>query len=302
VADTTEALLDSGRPNDSFVVVDVAATPPSWLAKARMRTLEHPMAVDSNDVAMKRNFAVALSKALHWRTILFVDDDVQTISRAQLSRAVDLLDGRDRGGHPRQVVGWKFHRFPDFSAVGHAYGSGSQERPAFIGGGALAIYCPAPVPFFPAIYNEDLLFVLPALRDDPQSVCVVGTLKQDEYLPFDSATTARQEFGEVLAQGLYLLNREAGHSSTAGDPEFWRGVLADRAAFLGSSATRLDRVGKASAVACLRLARAQHTGEWPQLLADYVNDWESDLLLWRGAVGTLPTMTDLREAVRTLGW
>jgi hypothetical protein len=219
-----------------------------------------------------------IARGFGWRTVLFVDDDVQAIPRHELVRAAELLDGVDRGGVPRKLVGWTFDRFSDLSTLGHARSRAADERVSFVSGGAMAIRCDPLPPFFPPVYNEDLLVELELLRKDPDSVCVVGTLTQDAYDPFaDPARAVSQEFGEILVEGW-------SRNPTPIDlrrPAFWAQVLVDRGTLLTASATMLEEREMIDGARALRAAYAAHQSYSPQLLVRFVDDWAHDMGLWR---------------------
>lgn len=108
----------------------------------------------SKDIAEKRNFAISLSQRMRWQTLFFLDCDV-TIGDRDLRVARELLT--DAPG----VVGFRANDFPDNSASSHIYRYLGGSVGTFIGSGALAINVSSSVPFFPSIYNEDWLFMLP---------------------------------------------------------------------------------------------------------------------------------------------
>jgi hypothetical protein len=75
----------------------------------------------------------------------------------------------------------------------------------FVTGAVLGVHCNSlPLSFFPDIYNEDWFFFADeaASRRLPR----VGSATQAEYDPFASPDRARrEEFGDLLAEGLYAL-------------------------------------------------------------------------------------------------
>jgi hypothetical protein len=289
--DTANLLRSHRWSANSYLVVDVNDYIPQFCGTA-----------ESSDLGAKRNLGLALARMLSWENVLFLDDDVQALTKSQLRRTRALLLGNDRGGRARKAVGWAFERARDFSIVGHAYLYEVEVSPSFASGGALAVNCVTPTPPFPTIYNEDLLFLLGLLRRDAHSVCVAGTLRQDEYDPFsDPARAASQEFGDALIQGLYSLHLKGASLETAKAPVFWEALLIDRRALQTESAARLARIGVDGGVKCVEAASAQHNESWPQQLADYVSLWETNVQMWHMTLNTLPKVTDLHRAAKELG-
>ncbi len=83
------------------------------------------------------------------------------------------------------------------------------RQDVFVTGAVLGVHCNnLPLSFFPDIYNEDWFFFAKeaAARRLPR----VGTARQAEYDPFASPERARrEEFGDLLAEGLFALFGEA---------------------------------------------------------------------------------------------
>ena len=290
-AGATLVVLASGRTTaraaelllgkDSCIVLKTPPDPGGLL----FRTSRHPCATTATDISRKRNSALALARRRGWRTVLFVDDDVQAIERQDLRYASDLLAGADRGGIPRRMVGWAFDEFGDFSVVGHACRRQTAGPVSYVGGGAMAITCDSRAPFFPPVYNEDLLVGLTMLAEDPTSVCVTGTLKQDAYAPFaDPARASAQEFGEVLTEG-YARQPDPTELHT---PQYWDSVLQDRRKLVREAAAGLEQRGVTEGVLAMRFALATHGSDWPELLAGFVGDWAHDRSAWQKHLSSLP--------------
>ena len=89
--------------------------------------------------------------------------------------------------------------------VCHARRDARLPQDVFLTGAVLGVHCNnLPLSFFPDIYNEDWFFFAreAASRDLRQ----VGQATQIEYNPYASPDRARQEeFGDLLAEGLYAL-------------------------------------------------------------------------------------------------
>ena len=135
---------------------------------------------------------------LGWRRIFFLDDDIQGYQLSDLQSTVSML-----GSCPS--AGMRVSSFPDNSAVCHAHRATGGLQDVFITGAALAVDCQQNTGFFPHIYNEDWLF----FYEDASTGRLGssgGKVTQLRYDPFaDAQRAAWQEFGDVLAEGLYAL-------------------------------------------------------------------------------------------------
>ncbi|MET9230021.1 hypothetical protein [Lentzea sp. NPDC003310] len=260
------------------------------LPQAVLRTFRNPCALDRGDVSAKRNAGLVVARMLGWRTVLFVDDDVQRITATELRRAASLLAGADRGGAPRRFVGWTFQECPDFSVVGHAHAQGDRAPVIFAGGGAMAMACGPDVPFFPPVYNEDVLVELKIMQDDPDAVRVVGDLRQDAYEPYsDPEKAASQEFGEFLLEAW----RRNPSPDELGERGFWLSVLSDRKALLAVAEQKLLRLDVREGVRAVRAARAAHRLDWPDSAMAFVEDWGHDEGTWAEFMRSLPAVGGL---------
>ena len=98
---------------------------------------------------------------------------------------------------------------PDNSVVCHARRLAGMSQDVFVTGAVLGVHCNnLPLSFFPDIYNEDWFFF--AEEAAPRRLPRVGRARQLEYDPFANPDRARrEEFGDLLAEGLYALFGEA---------------------------------------------------------------------------------------------
>ena len=194
-----------------------------------------PVCVNPNgDLSTKRNLGLLFAKMLGWSGIFFMDDDIRGVSWADLSATVSML-GRYRS------VGMRVTDYADNSVVCHAHRATGADQDIFVSGSVLAINCHKPFGFFPEIYNEDWLF----FYDD----LLTGRLgwsgrdvTQLPYDPFENVERAeRQEFGDVLAEGLYALLHIDSDLSTMPD-RYWNEFLAIRKRLLEEIIWRADSV------------------------------------------------------------
>jgi hypothetical protein len=116
--------------------------------------------------------------------------------------------------------------FPDLSVICHLEKLSGEDIIPFLSGSFLFIRPFSSYYFFPKIYNEDWLFMLPHIID--KTICSFGSIRQLSYDPFNNEYLAGfQEFGEIIAEGLYALL-----SSNAYDFRFkkeaWEHVINER--------------------------------------------------------------------------
>jgi hypothetical protein len=249
------------------------------------------------DLSAKRNLGIVLSRLLTWSRVLFLDDDITELNPADVLRAGGLL-----GTH--NAVGLHVCGFHDHSVVCHAYRDAGGSQEAFIGGGALAVHVQRSTSFFPEIYNDDWFFLLDGDKGI-QPVAVTGQVKQYPYDPFRNPERARaEEFGDVLAEGIYwLLDQHL--SITDADQAHWARFLDKRRQFIDrvlamvASSNDLDSAQKARRTAALKGSLGRLALITPQLCVNYLRAWRSDRQEWQRYVEELPVGLD-RE--RALAW
>ncbi len=175
-----------------------------------------------------------------WNKILFVDDDITQVRSTHIERLASVLDR-----HP--VASTVSRHFPDNSVVCHARRLAGLDQDVFVSGAVLGVNLRhATLSFFPDIYNEDWFFFArhAAARNLPK----IGEVRQAEYLPFDDPRrAAREEFGDLLAEGLYALFENTpgwdfGDQLTAATrASHWRLFIESRLAMIEEIKARLSR-------------------------------------------------------------
>jgi hypothetical protein len=250
------------------------------------------------DLSLKRNLGLLIGRTAGWRTLLFLDDDISGLSAPSVRRAVGTLQYHTAVGMPAT-------RFPDNSVVCHARRLvlGDQQD-VFVSGSALAVNLPAANSFFPEIYNEDWLFLAPHV--DLRRVSKNGTVNQQTYYPFDTPErAARQEFGDVLAEGLlgYLHHNKL---DSPPDAHYWNAFLRRRRDLISIAHETCRRRGRIGLLArdareALHKAREVSKGIDPKVLVEYVEAWKADLISWRRHLSGIPTLGDLDKALAELG-
>ena len=258
---------------------------------------ELPKACDlfTTDLSMKRNIGLVLARMQGWRRIFFLDDDIRDIAYPDLQRTVDMLGSFSAAGL------WVTD-FPDNSIVCHAnrYTGGSQG--VFVSGAALAVDCESDIGFFPDIYNEDWLFMF----DYASAGKLANSSLQATqlcYYPFAKAGRAAwQEFGDVIAEGLYTLlhlGLDVAHATRA----YWGDFLEARRSFLEAILTRLPnaypemrdeiQMSVQQAEKCLQTIK-------PDLCERYVQAWRYDLADWKQRTAAIAVVPSIEAAAQEM--
>jgi hypothetical protein len=257
-----------------------------------------------SDLSAKRNLGLLIARLHGWNKIAFVDDDV-TLSRTDnIARLAGQLD-------EHQVAGMVVRRHPDNSVVCHARRLAGLTQDVFVTGAVLGVHCNSlPLSFFPDVYNEDWFFFAKeaAARKLPR----VGNARQAEYDPFASVDRARrEEFGDLLGEGLYALIGEAESTLSFDDhlraatATYWSRFIEARRQVLTETMTLLvgflDRNGHSlrvsSAVASLEAAEGQLNKITADLCVDFINAWREDLTNWQKFSNTVNNVGSTREAM-----
>ena len=248
------------------------------------------------DLSMKRNVGLVLARMLQWRRIFFLDDDIRDINYPDLQSTVSML-------HRYPSVGMRVTDYPDNSVVCHAHRMTGGSQDVFITGAALAVDCRAENNFFPDIYNEDWLFFFDdAARGRLASSGLQAT--QLRYHPFvDAQRAAWQEFGDVLAEGLYtLLHLGKGVQNATRD--YWSQFLEARRSFLETIIKRSDKASpeiQAQMLHSVESALRCSLTIAPELCERYILLWRQDLHDWKRRAARIPAMPSVKEALRELG-
>jgi len=198
--------------------------------------------------------------------------------------------------------------YPDNSVLCHANRWSGGYQDTFIGGGALAVQVQGCLSFFPAVYNEDWLFLYDWLAR--RAVSLAGQVRQITYNPFaDPARARREEFGDVLGEGMFDLLHRRQRLSRARLPAYWEPVIHARQELIERIERRLtrlvDRVDSdlaANSVSrSLATARARLEEIRPASLAEFVRVWRDDLHAWNVRLAQLPQLNTVADALTWLG-
>ena len=288
--------LAESIPNVGAVVIDVSAEPDVGLPRFRTSTFRPARQGALGDLSRKRNLGLMLGKLAGWRSLLFLDDDIDGWDLANVEHAVTVLD-------QHTAVGMPALSFPDNSIVCHAHRLVEPAQDVFVSGSALIVDVRRADTFFPEIYNEDWLFLAPYIEQG--RVGAIGSVRQLAYEPFAKPKRAAdQEFGDVLAEGLMGFL----HSAPLSPPppiDYWEAFLDARAAFIEKTMVGCLRasleVSKASSpLPALDEAARALSKISAAALVQYVDAWLNDLGSWRTFVSGLPSLSSLDEAVHGL--
>jgi hypothetical protein len=264
----------------------------------------------TSDLSAKRNFGLLLARRCRWEKVVFIDDDISTTA-ADVGRLVHQLNAH-------QVAGMACRQFPDNSVLCHARREAGFDQDVFVTGAVLGVNCAGEtLPFFPDIYNEDWFFFGEAAAR--QTLTKVGEARQERYNPFaDNVRAVHEEFGDLLAEGLYLLMENLGPTFSfrqvthLADAEFWDRFIRSRRRSLDEARTELDkRVGVpsfadlAGALESLDAADERYvelaTPITPDRCVQFLDAWRHDDAAWRGFVKQPGGAVPAREAVALLG-
>jgi hypothetical protein len=259
--------------------------------------------VTTRDLSTKRNLGLVLARMLRWKRLMFLDDDIYSVSRQD-------VDALAAGLSDHSVSILIPDEFPDNSVVGHAYRLSGGEQGKFVGAGAMGVRCDRDdLAFFPNIYNEDWFFFFGEAAS--RKIINVGESKQRKYDPYaDPDRAAKEEFGDLLAEGLYArLDHEQGLQGT--DVSYWTEFIKQRKAFharVAESLSRLDerdddtaqgRKVRAAEIS-IRAAQKQLEGISAELCHKFVQLWEADLVDWRKYLTVLEHFDSIGNAFQYL--
>jgi glycosyltransferase involved in cell wall biosynthesis len=248
------------------------------------------------DLSTKRNLGLILARMLGWQRIFFLDDDIRDVNPADVHSTVSML-----GSYP--AAGMRVAHYPDNSVVCHAHRMTGGSQDVFVTGAALAVDCQQSRGFFPDIYNEDWLFFYDMAADGR-----LGSSRREvtqvRYDPFaDPQRAAWQEFGDVLAEGLYAL-LEFGVGIDDAEGECWSYFLDSRRRFFDAIGRRSDEADPEIRERLLRsveAARECSAEIAPELFEQYIRLWRQDLRDWEQRIDGMRRMPSLHVALQALG-
>lgn len=298
-ASEVNELLDS-RNFGPAIVVDLPhdySHPKLNFATSMMAIMDLPeICINPNaDLSIKRNLGLLLARMLGWQRVFFMDDDIRDLNFSDLYSAASMLG-------PYRAVGLRAVDFPDNSVVCHAHRQTGAFQDVFISGSALAVHCTEPVAFFPEIYNEDWFF----FYHDAEARRLGwsgGEATQLRYDPFaNPQRAAGQEFGDVLAEGLYgLLHYRINELGAV--RAYWGHFLDSRMRFLEAIISRSKNVEpslRQKIVTSVETAITRSRQIQPWMCEHYVKLWTQDLDAWERRLKAIPRLSTASAALREL--
>jgi len=249
----------------------------------------------TTDLSIKRNIGLILARMLEWDRIFFLDDDIRDVTYSNLQDTVDMLGSYSAAGL------W-ITDFPDNSIVCHANRATGEKQDVFVSGAALAINCAVELGFFPDIYNEDWLFFFDFASRGKLANSLLEAA-QLEYRPFlYPKRAAWQEFGDVIAEGLYsLIHLDL--PIEAATREYWADFLEARRTFLEDVITRAEAARSdipEGLTVSVREAVKTLLKIHPVLCERYVRAWREDVTDWSKRLNDVPKMPSIQAALREL--
>lgn len=254
-----------------------------------------------SDLSTKRNLGLLIARMRGWQRVLFLDDDIRGITVKDLHRTASLL-----GDNGNRVAGIRVKHFPDNSVVCHARRRAGDPQDVFVTGSVLAVDCAAPFSFFPDIYNEDWLFFYDDVKAGRVASPDIHATKKDlqiKYNPFaDSQRAAREEFGDLIAEGLYSFLHSADNTDFT-DGNRWKEFIVSRRKLVTDIIDRIRRLagpGHAEIEKSLLTASDALSFITFDMCVDYLAAWRRDLACWETRIAELPQMETTAEALKSL--
>ena len=158
-----------------------------------------------------------------------------------------------------------------------------------------------PFNFFPEVYNEDWLFFYDDVRSKELGWSGRNAT-QLYYNPFEPQRRAEwQEFGDVLAEGLYALLVQ-GLGADAATCEYWNEFLLARRYFIEILERSNDLTShiQAEMVGAMQTAMLCLIQIKPVMYEKYVKAWRKDIRIWSENVPCLPRYTSVESALDEL--
>jgi hypothetical protein len=287
---------------------------PDFALPVALRTMSREFAAvnagRASDLSAKRNFGLLLARRRGWEKIVFIDDDI-SITPAAVGRLAHELND-----HP--VAGMACRRFPDNSVFCHARRKAGFEQDVFVTGAVLGVNCAgASLPFFPDVYNEDWFYFGEAAAR--RTLTKVAEARQKPYNPFaEHLRAAQEEFGDLLAEGLYLLMERLGPTysferiTRSADAEFWDQFIDTRLRSLGTTRAELSRRAEqlaptelADALKSLDAAEERYHDDIGPITSrrcvEFLEAWRQDDDDWRRYLQQEVTAPSVTQAVAQLG-
>jgi hypothetical protein len=263
----------------------------------------------TSDLSAKRNIGLLLGRMRGWNKILFIDDDIRQLDAVDVGRLAGYLDWNP-------VASMVSREFPDNSVVCHARRLAGFKQDVFVSGAALGVNLRHPdLSFFADVYNEDWFFF--ARHAAGRSLPKVGEVRQLQYRPFaDSGRADREEFGDILAEGLYDVFERTPRWTfdeqleIATSTSYWRDFKDIRLDTIDEtikalskaqpSASPGDYLDTLDAYASLEVAKQRASSISPELCVGFIENWQDDERRWQKMLTHFPSVMSERDALAEL--
>ncbi len=249
-----------------------------------------------SNLSHKRNLGLLLARLLGWKKLMFLDDDISGVTPTHLDKVAAQLERH-------QVTGLVSMQFPDNSVVCHANRLIGAPQGNFISGATLGVNMTAePLDFFPDIYNEDWLAF--AAHAEAGEIISVGEGRQQEFNPYrDPNRAANEEFGDVIAEGLYALFSD-GLTLNRATETYWTEFIGARRDLIDTIAEELPRIETNESVQAqesIRHASKQLGSITAADCDNFVSAWRLDRATFAKRVKNLKPMSGCAAALDHLG-
>lgn len=216
------------------------------------------------DLPLKRNFALIHAIQNQYENILLIDDDIDGITERILNKGIAAL-------RLNNIVGCLVDGFADTSVIGHIEQKYGEQYYPFLSGNFLFINPLNAESFFPLIYNEDWLFMIPSINQN--KVASVDFIKQKIFNPFDNINRIKlQEFGEIIAEGLFELISQSRFKDRYSDL-FWDDYITYRKTYVQELLMQADNNLVSflnESLSIIEVIKSSHC-------IDFIKDWEEDI-------------------------
>lgn len=224
--------------------------------------------IEDWDLPVKRNFALLHAIQNKFEHILLIDDDIEGISKKICNKGIAALESNN-------ISGCLVEGFADTSVIGHIEQKYGEPYFPFLSGNFLFINPSKAESFFPLIYNEDWLFMVPSINQN--KVSAVDVIFQKSYDPFDDICRIKlQEFGEVIAEGIFELISQSRFEDRYSE-QFWNEYLNYRKSYVEELLLQADKKYVPFIKESLMISekiKAIHCIE-------FIRDWEEDILTFK---------------------
>jgi hypothetical protein len=258
----------------------------------------------TRDLSIKRNLGLVIARMCGWERLMFLDDDIRDVSNTHVAALAAGLDD-----HNVSVL--IPDEYPDNSVACHANRLSGREQGKYASAGGMGVRCDGKLSFFPNIYNEDWFFFSQEAAE--RTIAEVGRSRQREYDPYkDPKRAVKEEFGDLLAEGLYARLDEEKDIPGA-DAAYWLDFKETRKEFLRDVATSLagrlkepdlssdKRREIQTAQVSIRHAQRQLRRIRPALCEKFIELWQDDLDEWHRYLAELPHRDSVEESLDYLG-